>query len=172
MDIICDCDDVIINHSKEWLEMYNLDYQDNLKKETITDWDMLKFVKPECGAKIYSYLESGDIYNRCNPIEGSLDGINWLKNNGHRIIFATVNNYNDKKYQWLKSHGYLKSRKDFVVTSDKSILKGEVIIDDNPDHLKKFGRKGIVFTQPWNKNYTFRRANNWDDIIKIFEYGL
>ena len=136
--IICDCDDVVIDHMKVWLEIYNAEFLDNLQKETITDWDMTKFVKPECGNKIYSYLESGDIYYACDPKEDSLEGIEYLKSRNFKIVYATVNNYNDKKYQWLKSHGFLGSRKDFVALADKSLLKGDYIIDDNYDFVRSF----------------------------------
>lgn len=51
-----DVDDVCLDLNSVWLEDYNQVYNDNLKTEDITDWIITKFVKPECGNKIFDLL--------------------------------------------------------------------------------------------------------------------
>ena len=53
MIVAVDIDDVIISLVPTWLHLYNKDYKDNLSKNDITDWQIDKFVKPECGINIY-----------------------------------------------------------------------------------------------------------------------
>ena len=55
MIVAVDIDDVIISLVPTWLHLYNKDYKDNLSKNDITDWQIDKFVKPECGINIYNY---------------------------------------------------------------------------------------------------------------------
>ena len=48
-----DLDQVLNNLNKKWFHAYNKKYNDNITIESVTAWDMLKFVKPECGTDIY-----------------------------------------------------------------------------------------------------------------------
>ena len=41
-----DLDQVLNNLNKKWFQVYNEKYNDNITMESVTAWDMLKFVKP------------------------------------------------------------------------------------------------------------------------------
>ena len=53
--IILDVDDVVLNLVPNWLKLYNRDFNDNLTKEQITEWNITKFIKPEAKYSIYQY---------------------------------------------------------------------------------------------------------------------
>jgi len=170
--IIVDCDDTVLDLVPVWLEMYNADYNDNLKIDNITDWNISLFVKKECGEKIYDYIKSPDIYYACKPIEGAKENIDKLRKQGHRVIFATVNNIDNCKYIFLHENGFLskETKNDFIVTSDKSLIKGDIIVDDNPEHVLKFYGLSILVDRPWNKYLRKpERANNWNQIYNYIQ---
>ena len=52
-----DIDGVLADLHTAWLDEYNKDFDDNLTISYITQWEMDKFVKPECGKKIFNYLK-------------------------------------------------------------------------------------------------------------------
>ncbi|MFZ5827353.1 MAG: 5' nucleotidase, NT5C type, partial [Bacillota bacterium] len=54
--LLFDLDGVCCNLMKKWLAVYNHDYSDNLTEADITSWNWDDFVKPECGKRIYHYL--------------------------------------------------------------------------------------------------------------------
>lgn len=161
-----DVDDVTCDLMTEWLSRYNKDYDDNLKKENITDWDISRFVKPECGKKIYKYVEDPSIYDHCKPIEGSLNAINQLRKAG-RAIFVTSWNIGiaGRKYTWLKDHGYIDSIDDYFEAHDKNMIKFDILIDDG-FHNFKSKYSGLLFSQPWNMKLDhYRRINNWEEFM-------
>ena len=81
------------------------------------------------------------------------------------------------KFHWLARHFPFIPTSHIVFCGDKSILRGDYLIDDNPRQLERFAqtregdspREGILFTSPANANVTgFRRVNNWLDVEKMF----
>lgn len=173
--IICDVDDVVANLIDKWLAEYNIEYNDTLTKDKITDWNISYFVKPECSEKIYNFLDR-NIYNFIQPIPDSLRIIKKLKEN-NRVVFATMPAEGSEgiKYQWLFKHGYLNNRRDYVETHDKNLLKGDVIIDDNLDFVNNFDDGKVLFAQPWNQNHgDFPKelvAKNWNDVKNILNWS-
>jgi 5'(3')-deoxyribonucleotidase len=160
---------------KEWLRRYNRKYKHNLKKEDILEWDLSKSALPECGNKIYEFIENPKLYDKVEPIPYALEGINALRNLGFEIIYATYSTIgvSGRKIFWLKDHGFWNEKDHYAEIKDKFLLSASVIIDDNPVNVQKFqGYLPILFSAPWNKNFVWKyRINSWKEIIdKIEEY--
>lgn len=172
MNILVDVDDVCADLVSRWLSLYNEDFNDNLTKADIQSWNIAEYVKPEAAESIYEYLERDDLYDDVHPITGALLGIERLRNMGHRIIFVTTatKGHAGKKLEWLQKHGFLSPNKindiDYVECADKTLINGDLIIDDRFTTVEKFGDRGILFTQTWNKHKKWIiRADTWSDII-------
>lgn len=166
--IFMDIDEVCANLHEVWLARYNKDYDDNLKSEDITAWEMEKFVKPECGIKIFKYLENPRLYDDVKPINGAVRGINTLKELGYRVVFATsapIEN-SGRKFYWLRDNGFTLKERDYIEIGDKSLLRGQYMLDDRYDNVATFGGEGCLFTRPWNEKYYWSwRAKDWDEYI-------
>lgn len=161
-----DVDDVVLNLMDNWLSIYNHDFNDNLKKEQVTDWDVSRFVHPLAKTRIYEYLENGLIFSNSKPVEGALNGIHILKSLGYRIIYITATNPSDIKFEWLSRNGFIDESDDFVVAKDKSLIRASMLIDDNYDNVSSFLGIGVLMNQPWNAKFRWsRRIDNWDDFI-------
>lgn len=171
MLVLVDVDSVVADLIPEWLRLYNLDYGDSLTKDNITDWSMDKFVKPECGLKIYDYLKSDSLYDGVVPIDGALSGVAHLRSEGHRIVYASAGIHSSAKFRWLERHGFEpgKYAQNYVVIYDKSLLKGDLLVDDRDKNIEQFNaRKSILFNQPWNQNCLWpRRAYTWSDVTQM-----
>jgi 5'(3')-deoxyribonucleotidase len=56
-----------------------------------------------------------------------------------------------------------------VFCGDKSILRADYLIDDNPRQLRRFDGEGILYSSPHNKYVTeFRRVNDWLEVEALF----
>lgn len=177
--ILVDVDGVVADTHTSWLSMYNRDYGDNLKVADITRWAMHEFVKPECGRKIYEYLERPDFYDETLPIKEALEGVRFLRQLGHRVIFVSAGLF-ESKVRWLGRFGFLNefpykddcrasTALDVVLCNDKSLIKGDYLIDDRVENVERYG-DGFVFSQPWNVNADFYggRVDSWMDISLMF----
>lgn len=179
ISVILDIDDVCANLIEQWLFLYRIPSHHELYKKDITDWDLSKFVKPEFKDTIYKIIENPHIYNNIKPIDGVLDGYNYLKNkkdkNGnpvYDILFATYSTKGcaGRKYEWLLENDFEVNHHDYIEIYRKDLLDADIMVDDNFNNVSKARGIGILFSQPWNEQYDwFPRANNWDDVIKIIE---
>lgn len=170
--ILVDVDCVVADLMDEWLGIYNAEYSDNLDVSQIVRWGMEEFVKPECGTKIYDYLWLPYLYDHVKPIDGAITGVRWLRRHGYDIRFVT-SGVHAGKAQWLGRHGLLIGEfplysPDLIVAHDKSIIKADIMIDDNIKNCDNFSGTSILFGQPWNDGLTTGhfRADDWADVIQ------
>lgn len=165
--IAVDVDEVTADLLSVWLRRYNADYNDTLTQESILSWGIHEFVKPECGDKIYSYLDAPDIYSEVEPIPGAQEGVEILKALGNRVIFVTAGTYQGK-LDWLKRYGFITDKKDFAVCYDKSLIRADVLVDDGEHNFRGFIGGRVLYAQPWNtqaKNCFV--THDWLEVVDV-----
>lgn len=74
-----------------------------------------------------------------------------------------------EKYRWLDTHFPFIHWKRRVFCGDKSVIQGDILIDDHFKNLDTFSGKTYLFTQPHNANSTdheHERVANWLEIAE------
>lgn len=162
-----DVDGVCANTHVPWLARYNRDYDDNLTYDQWTTWDIHTLVKPECGKKIYKYIEDPTLYDETPPVEGAVERINVLKWY-FRIVYITTSTIgaSGKKKHWLRKNGFLQDDDDYFECKDKSLIFSHYLIDDDIKNIQKpspYGNRiNIIMTRPWNKDFQWKyRMDTW-----------
>jgi 5'-nucleotidase len=163
---IIDVDDICALLTDRWLEDYNADWGDTLTEDKLLGWDIQKYVHPDCGTRIFEYLEHPEIYDNVLPRPGSVEGVNTLRLMNYRVVFATSTPLSTagRKFVWLQKHGYEPVKKDYVEIDDKSLLRGDIMFDDGFHNVKDFYGLGILLTRPWNI------LEEWDDRVASWEH--
>jgi len=73
------------------------------------------------------------------------------------------------KYRWLQRHFPFISPTHYVFCGNKSILRADYLIDDQPRNLQRFEGQGLLYTAPHNLNATgFVRVNHWQEVAQYF----
>ncbi|WP_431785854.1 5' nucleotidase, NT5C type [Paenibacillus lactis] len=165
-----DQDNVIADLLSEWVRRYNNDYNDTLTPEQVDCWNWHHLCKPECGTKIYTYMDDPDLFLNLPVMEGSQEVLRELSYTYDVYIVTAPFNPNNvvPKYKWLKKHFPFLDEEKFVFTRDKSIVKAEYLIDDKPKNLETFQGTRILYTAPHNLDEErFYRVDNWDEIREI-----
>ena len=175
--IMIDIDGVVANLHVEWLKRYNIEFDDDLKQEEITAWQMTDFVKEECGNTIYKYLRQDDLYINVPEIDHAFWGVNVIRGMGFKVKFVSAG-YVGGKMKWMFDHHFITDADDYIIAEDKESVEGDCLIDDyyekNIVNFIGTGRPAILFSQPWNYVFDYvPRANNWSEVIKRLEelYG-
>lgn len=183
MIIAVDVDDVCADLVPAWLDRYNLEYDDCLTRESCTEWDLTKIVKPECGAAIYDYLKDPQLYDFVEPIDGARTGVAALRRANHQVVFVTSCGYDAQtvaasagaKLEWLQRYGFLprdaSAAKHYIIASDKSRIRADILIDDRPLNVDTFWGRGLLFDQPHNRTAAPLRVRvmNWFDAVRAVE---
>jgi len=166
--IACDVDDTIADLMTTWLEVFNSDWKENLKREDIVDWDLEKFTHKK--GKIYEYLYNINLYYGVQPVKDALKGVQFLHSLGYKVLYITVEDPNNYKYKWLLENGFLFNKQTYIVSPIKTLIDADILIDDNYlGNIVPFynlNKKAYLFTQPWNKKYDYKyRIDSWQDFM-------
>jgi 5'-nucleotidase len=159
--IALDVDDVIASLMDRWLELYNATYNDNLRRDQLTNWHVEQFVVPECGLKIFDILGEPDLYEHVEMMPGALDGVNWLRGRGHEIIYVTAcgSGMVDQKVEWLQRHHFfcpgVPKWEQVIIARRKDLIHVDLIVDDKLEtceNIHNDGRKAMLMRTSQN-NY-------------------
>jgi len=182
-----DVDDVLIDLVPRWLEEYNEKWDDNLQTHDITDWDFYKFVKPECGKRIYSLLRP-TMYDWVEPVPGAAEFVQDIRDRGHTPRYIThcgaagtshalTRTFATAKWNALIRHGIAQDGELLLPSRDKSRAPVDMLVDDKAQNVIDFRNgMGVLFTQPWNawKNTDeetwVERADSFTEVIALIDY--
>ena len=75
-----------------------------------------------------------------------------------------------EKYDWLKEYFPFISWQQIVFCGSKTVVQGDIMLDDHFKNLDNFKGQTILFTQPHNEGHDDRghtRVSGWNDIKKL-----
>ena len=75
-----------------------------------------------------------------------------------------------EKYYWLEEHFPFISWQQLVLCGSKSVIKGDVMIDDHFKNLDVFEGRTLLFTQPHNygeNGHMHERVGGWSEISNL-----
>jgi len=188
--IFCvDMDEVIADALGEHLVRYNRDFGRNVTVEDLRGRWLGDLIPAAHLPTVEQYILADDFFSVLDVMPESQRVLERLQSR-YNIFIATaameVPSSFTPKFNWLARHFPFIPTSHIVFCGDKSILRGDYLIDDNPRQLKRFmgrdpeeksqhtregdsPREGILFTSPANANVTgFRRVNNWLDVENMF----
>ena len=165
-------DEVIADALGEHLSRYNRDFNASLTAEELKGQWLSDYVPVEQQATVIDYLHSEDFFAVLQVLPDAQRVLRRLQDR-YEVYIATaamqVPNSFSAKFKWLEKHFPFISPSRIVFCGDKSILRGDYLIDDNPRQLRLFRGEGILFTAPANLEVTgFRRVDNWLDVERMF----
>lgn len=184
-DTITNSSDVFIEYAKKYNEENNIHYDiDNTTLDTKKSfgWEMKNQIE-------FSNKYLKGILQKVNSKLDSIEVINKLKKEGHKIYFITARS--DKEIEgsmfeltenWLRSNDY---EYDLLITESKDKLSDcikhniDLFIDDSYSNCKSIKDKMnipvLLFTTRYNSNIkddSLIRVNNWFDIYNFLKGGL
>ena len=170
--IAVDMDEVIADTVAEHLVRYNRDYSGNITKEDLRGkwiWDVVSIDRHP---RLEEYLRSDDFFDVLDVIPDAQRVLKKLQQQFEVFIASAameVPTSFNAKYRWLERHFPTIPATHIVFCGDKSILRADYLIDDNPRQLRRFSGTGILYDAPHNAAVTgFRRVHNWLEIESLF----
>ena len=176
MNIFVDIDDVLIDTCKKWVNWLNEHYNTNVKYEDIKQWDLTKAFPGLSEDQIYGPLYKEDFWKTVEPIEGAVLGLAELmaENKVYLLSASHWANVTFKIKHCIKKYfPYVKANR-MIFCWNKSLIYGDVLIDDNPENLIQCNCKHkIIFDQPHNNDWdeylacsNCFRCNSWEKVVE------
>ena len=156
----------------EQLLRYNRDHDANVTMADLQGKSLWDVIAAEHHNAIEGYLRSDNFFESLTVMPEAQRVMRRLQDK-YEVFIATaameVPTSFHQKFRWLEKHFPFIAPLHIVYCGDKSILRADYLIDDNPRQLRRFKGEGILFTSPHNiavKGY--KRVNDWLDVEKLF----
>lgn len=166
-----DLDSTLNNLLKDWLKLYNLKFNDNLCLSQITDWDLSKVVKPECGKAIYSFLTQEGLFENLEEIGGACDFVRWLNEEFDCYIVTAYFPENCmEKVSWIKNHLPAFPTEKIMFVNNKQLVNLDVLIDDGKHNFSDEHHKNwVVVKAPYNERWITEHSERICYVIEDWE---
>ncbi|MGA1982775.1 MAG: 5'-3'-deoxyribonucleotidase [Acidobacteriaceae bacterium] len=173
--ICVDMDEVMADAIAEHLARYNQEFQRNLTKEDLRGKRFWQIVPEPHHAILDDYLRAADFFEDLDVMPDAPRVLVELQHHYEVFIASAameVPSSFNPKFRWLQRHFPTIPHTHIVFCGDKSILRADYLIDDNPRQLERFTGTGILYDAPHNANVTgYTRVHNWLEIESLFLAG-
>lgn len=171
MTILVDIDSTITNFGEMLLLANNQLHNTNYRYTDVTsyDWFDRTFMNPWKPTEYRCFWNTVDV----NPV--AVTAIErWVKQE-HQVYLCTASHFNDmlgyKIHKTLEAFNpkFINER-NIIIAQNKSIIHGDLMIDDCVDNLYNFNKVCICYAQPWNEKWPYLfRYNDWNKINNIIQ---
>jgi len=173
MRILIDMDDVIADAIQRFLEWYERDFGVRYTKEDLKGTKLHLIVPEEHRKIVRSYPHHEDFFKDLPVIENSIEVVEELHKRFEVYIASAAQEFPHSlkhKNNWLDQHFPFIHWKRRIFCGDKSVLKGDVLIDDHDFNLSVFDGRPIMFSCSHNLNEAkYERLDNWLEAEKLFD---
>lgn len=169
MTILVDIDSTITNFSEMLLLANNQSHGTYYRYTNITsyDWFDQTFYTP------WKPTEYKCFWNTVEVNPAAVTAIERWVRQGHQVYLCTASHFNDMLgYKIRKTleafNPELINEYNVIVAHNKSLIRGDIMIDDCIRNLLYFNGARICYAQPWNECcYGSLRLSDWDKINEV-----
>jgi 5'(3')-deoxyribonucleotidase len=170
--ICVDMDEVMADTLAEHLRRYNQTFDEDVTPEDLAGKGLWEITPLDRQAQLRAFLDAEDFFEVLDVIPDSQTVLEDLSKR-FEVFIATqamaVPNSLGPKYRWLQRHFPFIPPTHYVFCGNKSILRADFLIDDQPRNLVRFEGQGLLYTAPHNLAATgFARVNNWREVAEYF----
>lgn len=157
-----------------WRERYPHEYFVPLEKRKV--FKLKEEYPPHLQSQVKGIWQEMGFYETILPTPGGIEAIQLMVTLGLEVIICTspFGKYEScvlPKYTWIEKNLGRNFTDKIIFTQDKTFIKGDVLIDDNPEITGRYTPEWehIVFDCPYNKNASKRRVSwsNWREVLNI-----
>jgi 5'-nucleotidase len=169
--ICVDMDEVMADAIAEHLLRYNRDYEGSVTKEDLRGKRFWQVVPELHHSALDDYLRAEDFFEVLEVMPDAQRVLEELQRHFEIFIASAameVPTSFNAKYRWLERYFPFIPYTHIVFCGNKSILRADYLIDDNPRQLRIFEGEGILYDAPHNEAVTgYRRVKNWLEIEEL-----
>lgn len=175
LTVLVDMDQVLENFTEEWITALNERFGTEVDFNSLTEWNIYTAFPGHSEKEIDEISFEDEFIRRLRPINGAVEYSKKLTDDGHLLYVVTSTDY---RTVWGKFvHIILKyfpfiPWKNVIITANKKIIKGDVLVDDGIHNLEGGEYRKILFSAPYNMWYNAEengmlRADNWREVYEL-----
>ena len=175
MTILVDMDDTIEQLLQAWIRDANEEYNRNVSYEDVTSWDVSAAFPGLTREQVYGIPMRPGFWKNVDPIPGAAESLKRLMDAGHEVYIVTATPHEsvpEKIKEHLFKYFPFLSWRQVIITGNKQLIRGDVLIDDGVHNLEGGEYFKILMTAPHNRDYDAEgngmiRVHNWAEIEEV-----
>lgn len=167
--LLFDLDGICADLMTKWLSVYNRDWNDDLRPDEILSWDWDRYVKPECGTRIYHYLNRPGFFLDLKPLPGCQESLGRLADICELVVVtASPKEASGDKLRWVQRNLPMVPKGNVVITYRKDLVRGDFMFDDAPRNLRNHPAERIMLDYPYNRDFhDCHRVHSWREAEEL-----
>lgn len=119
------------------------------------------------------HVNTKGFFRNAPVMNGAFEALKALNENYKVFIVSAAMEFPNslpEKYEWLAEHFPFITWQQVVFCGSKTVIQGDIMIDDHFKNLDNFKGQTVLFTQPHNDGHDNRghtRVNNWTDVCTL-----
>lgn len=179
MIILVDQDGVLADFVTGWDAKFAATYPDApvLPPEQRTEFEMERSYPAEWRQRVPSIWKRQGFFADLPAMPGAVDGLNALAEAGHEVFICTspLTEYQHcvpEKFAWVEQHLGRAWTKRIVMTKDKTVVRGDILLDDKPTITGAAvpSWTHLVFDATYNRHLTAAPRFTWADTDALLNH--
>lgn len=175
LTILVDMDDTLEHLIEPWVQCLNEEHGTSVSVHDIRSWSIRKMYPELTAQQVFAPLERAEFWDLVKPMDGAQEVLHEFVTSGHKVKIVTASGHKTiepKMERVLFRHFPFLNWDDVIITSDKQMIKGDVLIDDAPHNLEGGDYHKILMTAPHNRDYCapahgMHRVVNWSEVREL-----
>lgn len=156
LTILVDMDDTIEHLLEAWVACLNERHGTQVRYGDITEWNLCNVFPTLTEEQIYAPLVEEDFWKTVRPMEDAAEVLKWTIDQGHKVYIVTASDYRTisaKMEHVLFKHFPFIKWENVIITSNKQMIRGDILIDDAPHNLEGGDYVKILMSAGHNRRY-------------------
>lgn len=181
LTILVDMDDTLEDLCTPWVQYLNEKYGTAVTTEDIKDWAIAKVFPTLTREQVFEPLAKEEFWERVKPLPKAYENICKLKYDGHRVFIVTASDpiisVPMKLEKVLFRYFPFFTYNDVIITTQKQLICGDVLVDDAPHNLENGNYMRILMNAPHNRFFDEKsigavRTCDWNTVYRLIsEYA-
>lgn len=178
--ILIDMDDVLEDLLGAWVKALNEKFGTSVAPSDVVTWELEPYFPGLTRQDLYSVFRTPGFWLNLEPRPGAVDAVNKLLDLNYdvKIVTAATPESAFEKSEWLKKWLPRIPWEDVIITSNKQLIRGDVLIDDGVHNLIGGKYRKILVDRPHNQSFDCTAAGmlrvfRMSEVVDILEnwYG-
>lgn len=172
LTVLVDMDDTITDLLGAWIDMLNRRHGTNVMPNDVQQWDIAKSFPSLTKEQVFDPLLCDSLWHYVRPKEGAVETVERFIKEGHKVYIVTTSTYETlrTKMDVVLFHYFpFLSWNNVIITGNKQMIKGDVLIDDGVHNLIGGEYVKLLMDAPHNHGFDAEgngmvRVNSWAEI--------
>lgn len=174
MLVLVDMDGTIADLEGRFLEQYNALYPED-RAGPFKEWDLAAGIPAQRREEAWRLLSKEGFFAGLDPLPGAIEAFHAMREAGNNVVLCTSPFISSRwceseKRHWVEEYLGKEFGRSMVITKDKTLVRGDVLIDDKPaiTGLLAPAWQHVLVDQAWNRHLELPRiARDWSDWRKV-----